>query len=286
MKSVFFLQPLICLLVISCSVHEIDTQYMSTSSQDVFHAYLESYSEPDTRVYVNEEIKILWDAKDQISLFNKATLNQKYRFTGNTGDNVGEIEKVSDPFGTGNDLPYICAIYPYLPKTGIDNKYVLTLMFPAEQSYRERSFGRGANVMISVTEEDPLRFKNAGGYLVLKFYGKDVTVSSVTLEGRNDEPLSGEATWKPAVGAVPDFAFASTAGTSITLTCNDPVTLGETKEEATEFWMVVPPTPFEKGFRLTVTNADEKVFTKETDKSLPIVRNTVLRIAPIEVKFD
>ena len=286
MKGSFFLQPLICLLAVSCSVHEFDTPDTSTSSKDIFHAYLESYSEPDTRVYVNEEIKILWDAKDQISLFNGATLNQKYRFTGSTGDSVGEFEKVTDPFGTGNNLPYVCAVYPYMSSTIIDNKDVMTLVFPAEQSYREGSFGRGANIMVSVTKDDPLRFKNAAGYLMLKFYGKDVSVSSVTLEGRNGEPLSGEATWKPAVGAVPDFAFASTKGTPLTLTCNNPVELGTDKETATVFWMVVPPTTFEKGFRLTVTNTDGETFTKETDKNVSVVRNTLLRIAPIEVKFD
>ena len=129
-------------------------------------------------------------------------------------------------------------------------------------------------------------FKNSGGYLVLKFYGKGISVSSITLEGRNEEPLSGEATWKPAIGAVPDFAFASTAGTSITLSCTEPVALGATKEEATVFWIVVPPTDFKKGIKLTVTGTDGKTITKETDKDLTIVRNTLLRVSPVEVSFN
>ena len=285
MRRDFFLQPLICLLLVSCSVHELDTQDTSTSPQDVFHAYLESYSEPDTRVYVNEKIKILWNAKDQISLF-QSTWNQKYEFKGKTGDNAGDFKDVSGGFGTGNPLPYICAVYPYMSSTNIDNKDVLTLNFPAEQFYKKGSFGLGANTMVSVTEEDPLMFKNVGGYLVLKFFGTDVSVSSITLEGRNEEPLSGDATWKPAVGAVPKFTLSSTAGASITLTCDDPVTLGAAKDEATEFWMVVPPTIFEKGIKLTITGNDGKSLTKETDKKLSIVRNTVLRISPVELKFD
>lgn len=286
MKNSSLLQPLICLLVMSCSVQDFDTR--SSSSQDVFHAYLESYSDPDTKVYVNEKIKLLWDAKDRISLFNKTTLNQQYEFKGATGDNSGDFKKVTDPFATGNDLDYICAVYPYLESTDISNSDVLTFNLPAEQTYRENSFGPGANTMVSVTEtkEEPLMFKNAGGYLVLKFYGKDISISSVTIEGRNKEPLSGKATWEPAVGAVPKFDFTSTAGTSITLTCNEPVTLGATKEEATVFWMVVPPTSFEKGFKLTVTGADGKSIIKETDKKLSIVRNTMLRISPVEVKFN
>ena len=288
MKKSFPLQSLICLLIVSCSIQEFDSQDTSSSSQDIFYAYLESYSEPDTKVYVNEKIKLLWDAKDRISVFQKLTYNQEFEFQGATGENAGEFKKTSDPFVAGYELNYICAVYPYEPSTSISNSEVLTFEFPAEQIYREGSFGHGANTMISVTKakEDPFMFKNTGGYLVLKFYGKDVSVSSVKLEGRNEEPLSGEATWKPAVGAVPKFEFTSTAGTSITLTCNAPVTLGATKEEATVFWMVVPPTTFEKGFKLTVTGADGKSLIKETDKELSIVRNTLLRISPVEVKFN
>ena len=288
MKRGFLLQSMICLLVVSCSVQEIDTPDTNASSQDVFYAYLESYSEPDTKVYVNEAIKLLWDAKDRISIFQKLSWNQEFEFQGATGDNAGEFKKTSNPFVTGLELDYVCAVYPYKSSTDINNSEVLTFEFPTEQIFREGSFGRGANTMISVTEtkEEPLMFKNAGGYLVLKFYGKDVSISSITLEGRNEEPLSGNATWKPAVGAVPKFDFTSTAGTSITLTCNEPVTLGATKEEATVFWMVVPPTTFEKGFKLTVTGADGKSLTKETDKELSIVRNTLLRISPVEVKFN
>ena len=286
MRRDIFLQPLICLLAVSCSVYDFDTQDTSTSSQDVFHAFLESYSEPDTRVYVNENIKILWDAKDRISIFQKLTYNQEYEFKGATGENSGKFEKTSNPFVVGNLLDFICAVYPYQETTGIDNNDVLKFEFPAEQIYRKDSFGPGANTMVSVTKEDPLMFKNAGGYLVLKFYGKGISVSSITLEGRNEEPLSGEATWKPAIGAVPDFAFASKAGSSITLSCTEPVALGATKEEATVFWIVVPPTDFKKGVKLTVTGTDGKTITKETDKDLTIVRNTLLRVSPVEVSFN
>ena len=290
MKRDFFLQSLICLLAVSCSVQEFDISDTNTSSKDVFHAYLESYSEPDTKVYVNEKLQLLWDANDRISLFNMVTLNQQYVFKGATGDNSGDFGKVSDPFGTGNDIPFVCAIYPYQsPQSAkIDNDDVLTLTLPAKQTYREKSFGPGANTMVSVTEtkEEPLMFKNVGGYLVLKFYGKDVSISSVTLEGRNGEVLSGEARWKPAVGAIPEFDFTAKAEGSITLSCDNPVALGTSKETATAFWLVVPPTTFEKGFKLTVTGADGKSITKETGNKVSIVRNTLLRVSPIEVKFN
>ena len=140
--------------------------------------------------------------------------------------------------------------------------------------------------MVSVTKDNPLMFKNVGGYLVLKFYGEGVAVSSIRLEGKNDEKLSGQATMKPEIGVLPKISMTETAGTSVTLTCDEPIELSADKENATVFWMVVPPTTFSKGFKLTVTGPDGKTSVKETDKSLTIIRNTLLRISPVEVKLN
>lgn len=289
MKKLLFLQALICLLVMSCSVQEPDMKGIVSPKDKVFYASLESYNDPDTRVYVDEKIKLHWDANDWISLFNKVTLNQIYVFTGETGDREGTFEKYEDPFGTGNDLNFVCAVYPYSEENKISNNGVLKVVLPAEQTYREGSFGPGANTMISCTEDDQLMFKNACGYLVLKFYGEGTSVSSVTLEGNDGELLSGKATWSPVIGEIPVIKMnpnaAKSGDNAITLTCENPVALKAAKEDATLFWIVVPPTDFEKGFTLTVTNPDGKTFVKKTDKNLSIVRNTLLRIAPIEVKF-
>ena len=286
MKRAFFLQSLISLLVVSCSVHEFDTKD-SFAQGDRIYAVLESYAESDTRVYVDENVKIRWDEDDRISLF-RSTLNEQWRYTGNTGDNAGEFVSASSQFGTGAEIDFRCAVYPYQKSTKIDSKNnILKLSLPETQTYRKESFGRGANTMVSVTEDvdNLLIFKNVGGYLVFNFYGDGVSVSSIRIEGRNGELLSGEATIRAVIGGLPQITMASTAGTSITLTC-DNIALDASEEKATEFWMVVPPTTFTKGFKLTVTGADGKEFVKESVKELPVVRNTVLRTTPLELKFD
>ena len=284
MKKCYLLQSFLCLLVVSCSINEMDTKDAFNTSDEIFYASLESYSEPDTKVYVDENVKILWDEDDRITIFNRYTYNQEYRFLGETGDNAGAFKKVpNDDFVTGNSLDHIYAIYPFLETTKISNKEVMTVTLPAEQVYREGSFGPGANVMTSATDDNNLMFKNVGGYLVLKFYGEGVSVSSIKLEGNNGELLSGKASVTQAVGGNPTAKMATTAGTSVTLFCDTPVELGATKEEATQFWLVVPPTAFASGFTLTVTDAYGAVFVKETTKNLSIARNGVLRISPIEV---
>ena len=121
--------------------------------------------------------------------------------------------------------------------------------------------------------------------LMLKLFGEGVEVSSVMLEGNGGEPLSGKSSIVMSKGGVPAVTMASTAGTSVTLACETPVALGATAEEAVVFWLVVPPTDFKEGFRLTVSDAEGRTFVKETSKSFSIVRNGVLRISPVEVVF-
>ena len=291
MKKKLFLQSFICLLAVSCTVRELDviapTPVKEEAEDIVFYADLESYSDPETRVYLDENIKILWDEADLISIFNKSTLNQKFMFDGETGENAGTFHWVRDDyFGAGNDLDYICAVYPYQESATISNSEILTLTLPEEQTYREKSFGPGTNTMVSVTDGNLLKFKNVGGYLALKFYGDDVSVSSIRLIGNNGEPLSGEGTIQLPFDNVPEIEMASTAGKTILLNCEEPVELGTTRDDATIFWMVVPPTEFTGGFTLLVTNPDGDVFVKETHVPLTIDRNGVLRIAPIEVNMN
>lgn len=281
MKRGLFLLSLSFLLAVSCTVNEFDTKVPASFGDEVFYASLESYSEPDTKVYVDEHVKILWDEKDQISIFNLTTKNQQFEFAGKTGENSGFFNPVATPDGPEDPLAFICAVYPYNNTTKINKEGVMTLNLPSQQTYREGSFGPGANTMVSATEDRLLKFKNVGGYLVLKFYGEGVSVSSIKLEGNNGELLSGKATFTPALGELPKITMDKAAGTSITLNCETPVKLGATKEEAVQFWMVVPPTVFTKGFKLTVTDPDGNEFIKETSSNLSIARNGVLRIAPI-----
>ena len=287
MKKSIFLQSMICLLAVSCTVSELDTAVPTAvegkADDVVFYASLES-SESDTRVVLDEHIKILWDPADEISIFNKSTLNQQFIFEGTEQANSGTFHWVDNGcFGAGNDLDYICAVYPYQESTTISNDGVLTLTLPAEQTYRPNSFGPGANTMVSITDGNPLRFKNVGGYLALKFYGSNVTIKTITLAGNSGEPLAGEATLALPFGEQPIIEMAQNAKKTIYLDCGtNGVQLG-TEADPTIFWLVVPPTHFEHGFTLTVTDTNGDIFVKETDKDLTIARNGVLRIKAIEV---
>ena len=284
MKRFAFYMGIAAGLVASCSTQEEDFQ---TPQQDdvIFYASFEQPANDGSRVYANEDLLLRWNADDRVSIFNKITYNQEYRFTGQTGANAGGFKKVdNDEFVTGNAITHVVSVYPYQEATTITENELIGLTLPAEQTYADNTFGLGANTMVSVSEDNVLQYKNVGGYLMLKLYGEDVSVSSITLKGNNGEKLAGNATVSMPVDGNPSVSMASDASTEITLTCETPVQLWSTAAESTQFWFVVPAVTFSKGFTVTVSG-DGGVFEKSTDRSLTIDRNNLSKMSPIEVEL-
>ena len=266
----------------ACSTKEIDIQ---TPVQDyvVFYATVEQPTEEGTKVYANKDLLLRWTADDRVSIFNKISYNQQYRFTGETGDNAGGFRKVdSDEFISGNTISHVVSIYPYQETTKISESEVITVTLPTVQSYADNSFGLGANTMVSVSSDNVLQYKNIGGYLMLKLHGKGVFVSSITLKGNNGEKLAGKASVTMPLDGIPTVEMASDAATEITLECATPVELGATAEESTQFWFVVPPVTFEKGFTVII-DTPGGMAVRSTAKSLTIERNNLSKMTAFRV---
>ena len=258
-------------------------EQMTGPDETTFYATFEQPEGAATRVYANEDLLLRWHADDRVSIFNKITYNQEYRFSGETGDNAGAFSRVdTEEFVTGNPIPHVVSVYPYQPSTRISEDEVLSVSLPDEQFYAERSFGRGANIMVSVTSDKILQYKNTGGYLVLSLYGENVSVSSIVLKGNDGEKIAGKAVVTMPLDGDPTVVTASDATDTITLTCDPSVPIGATAEACKEFWFVLPPVTFNKGFTITVSG-DGGTFVKATEKTLAIERNKVLRMSPIEV---
>ena len=237
----------------------------------------------ETKVYADENLKVLWNADDRISIFNKNSYNYQYRFDGETGANAGSLSVIPpDGFITGNDLDYVYAVYPYLEGTTISNAGELTMTLPRSQTYKENSFGIGSNIMVAVTDNSFLAFRNLCGYLCVKLYGDNIYISSITLTGNNGEKLAGKALVTATVGGMPTMSFDNAATNELTLECPTPVKIGSTAETATSFWFVVPPTSFTEGFKITVTDYKGAIFEKSTSNAIAIQRNTLESMAAIE----
>ena len=269
-------------LVASCSIRE---NFETPRPDDVtFFASIEQPVEDGARVYANEELLLRWTADDRVSIFNKNSYNQQYRFTGETGDNAGGFDKVEgSEFTTGNVIAHVVSVYPYLGSTKISESEELTVTLPAEQHYAENTFGLGANTMVSVSSDTFLLFKNIGGYLRLNLYGKGVSVRSIELRGNKGEKLAGKATVTMSSDGVPSALMADDASSVITLACDTPVTLGATADESTAFWFVVPPGTFRNGFTVSINQVSGSS-EKSTSKSIAIERNKVTKMSSLEVE--
>ena len=284
-KQLFFAALL--LLTISSCISEIDKATSIAADANkikTFYATTEG-SEPDTKVYADANMKVLWNADDRLSVFNKSTYNYQFRFAGEDGDNAGDFELI-EPSGlvSGNDLSNVYAVYPYATTNKINNAgTAITLMLPAEQAYKEHSFGIGANTMIAATNNYFLAFKNVGGYLSLRLYGDNVSVSRITLKGNNHEKIAGKAEIAVGVGTVPSVTMTNEATETISIVCDPAVKLGTSSSNYTDFWFVIPPVTFTKGFTVTVTDNLGGTFVVSTSKSFTISRSTVEWMSPLKV---
>ncbi|MBR0314229.1 MAG: hypothetical protein IJK39_03785 [Bacteroidales bacterium] len=274
------------LLLLSCSKTNSLDGVKRDGEKTIFHATVEGIPSSGTKIYSDRDLKVLWNADDRISIFNKRTYNDQYKFLGQDGDSGGDFKLIPpEGFISGNDIDHIFAVYPYVKGSNKINNSgtLLTITLPNVQTYKENSVGVGANYMVAAADDMYLQFKNVGGYLRFRFWGNNVSVSSITLEGNNGEKLAGKADVTMEVGGLPSTAMQSTATGSITLSCETPVALGSSADNATEFIFVVPPTTFTGGFKVTVTDNQGKTFTKSSTKSLTITRSKMESMGAMQV---
>lgn len=281
MKSLSLICGVGIILLVSCS-----TETMETTCTD--HPFYATIEQGDSRVYADENLMVLWHKDDRVSIFDHYSYNREYRFIGETGSNAGAFDPVDTPsFVTGNDLPHVIAVYPYAESTSVSNNENLSLTLPVVQTFSENSFGIGCNTMVSFTEDNYLRFKNVGGYLAIKLYGADVRVSSITLKGNNGELLAGDASVKADVSAPPVVVMdTDNASPEITISCETPVALSGLPAKYKEFWFVMPPVTFTKGFTVVVTDSKGNTYVKSTSKNIVVERNKLYTMSPFEIIYD
>ncbi len=271
-------------LLVSCMQINADffAQRYAAGSKDYF-AYIE---EAGTRVHLDDEMNACWTEGDEISIF-ATTFNQRFRFVGKTGDANGTFSEVSGSFFSGTALEAVYAVYPYSDDTAIEPNGVVSLTLPAVQHYAENSYGLGGNTMVAVTESPADRnlcFKNLCGYIVVKLYGEG-KVRRITLSGNNDEKIAGAALVTASFGNPPTVSMSASAATSVTLDCGEGVVVGKTPEDATAFWIAVPPVTFSHGFTLRIERDDEWAMTKTTFTRREIIRKTMNPTSPLMVDF-
>lgn len=263
---------------------------ISIADHNTLYAQIEQ--EAATKTYMDASNNIRWSSGDQVSAFMKTSLGLRYQikdeYIGKTSGYFSQVSSgLSTDLGAGTEWDHNIVYYPYsdaveAAKSG--SNYVLDVALPSEQSYAPESFGEGSMAMVAVSEDNNVTFKNVLGGMKLQLKGTQ-KVTSITLEGKNSEKLSGAA----AVTAYTDetkpaITMDSGASTSVTLNCGTGVQLSESA--ATEFIIALPPVLFSQGFTVTVTDSDSKTYTVETNKANTVLRSSLLAMPAVVLKEE
>ena len=273
-KSIILLAA--ALIPAACNKPEI-----TLPTADHYTLYAQIEQEADTKTYMDESNNIRWSKGDQIVGFMKSSLGLQFEISsssvGKTSAHFDQVGGNDVGLNAGTEWDHNIVYYPYsaaveAEKSG--SNYSLSIVLPAEQTYAEESFGEGAMAMVAVSEDNNITFRNVLGGMKLQLRGTQ-TVTSITLEGKNNEKLSGAATVTAYTDDTkPAITMASDASTSVALNCGSGVQLNEST--ATEFIISLPPVLFSQGFTVTVTDSDGKTYTVETDKANTVQRSSLL----------
>lgn len=262
------------LLFAGCTQTPIDEGVIAFRNE--FYAEIEAAANSsDSRTFLDEKIRLRWTADDRITIFKKTSYNRQFKYMGVTGANAGGFTQVStdDEFWYGATLPYNYAAYPHSDAMSFHEDGYFVLTMPAEQIYAENSVGLGANTMVAVSESGQLMFKNVGSFLRVRLWGDNQQVQSVTLTTKGEEVLAGPAKITPSLTEAPLCEMTGSTK-SITLNCTTPITVSDSEDTPTDFWIVLPPTTFADGFTVTVQNQYGNTQTFNIDQAFKFEQNT------------
>ncbi len=270
---------LACMSFFACQ-QEIDIP-----STDVFEASVEKLT---TKTSLSQDNSVLWNAEDEVVIFNKSTVNDHYKVVLSSEDAATcTLEYLHSSHNAKPvDLNHVVAFYPYSADiacvaSGNDSYTLSSVVLPTEQVYASESFASGSFPMVAVSSNSNLAFRNVCGTVMIQAKG-DVNVASVTLSGNKNEKLSGPAVITTSVDAVPSVSMTDAALQNVVLDCGDGVQLNP--EVATEFILSIPPTDFEAGFKVVVKATDGREYHLETKVANKVERSSILVMPEVTIE--
>lgn len=252
MKKFYCLISVFAVLALSACQNEDDFVSLEQKLSEVeVEATLENGT--NSRTSLNEG-KVYWEENDALSVFlgnitgQKATIikesmNDTYaQFKISAGSDVILGGGTEDDENSFSNLAY----YPYgetvtVSKQG-DN-YIVSAVFPAEQSFKDGSFGTNVYPMVAVNDGLNFGFRNVAGMIHIPLKGT-ATITKVTVESKNHK-LSGNYKITASANTVPTMEMGSDATNLITLVCGEEVALNE--NTALGFDFVLPVGTYEGG---------------------------------------
>lgn len=264
-----------------------------------------------SRVHL-DGVKTLWNKGDRIRMvwFSKGrteSTSYEFKFSGEDNAACGQFEYDLDhiPEST-NDLPALTrngvyALYPRI-KNHVQyaiSDYCLAAEIPVEQTYiADTGVAQPQVSLVSDFytfsdsgfryKEAKLYFRHMASYMVLRLWDKAGTkISSIKVGANGNEFIAGAvkvqldgeepvATPDSGLGTVRDYITLNTGNIALS---TDPA-------NPTEFFIAMASTVLSKGFTITLTDEDGKVFTQSTaERAYDMKRGQVMRMPVVETKF-
>lgn len=275
---------------------------MTTPATETQDTLIVGFEGDDTRIQLNDELRTVWNEADLVSVYFYSDANQKWQYQGQTGERVGEIKRVEAGVPTAQ-TDYVVVAYPYKDDYLLNRQTAnLITSLPAEQSYAERSYGAGGNIMVARSEFTQFSLKSVVGWLRISLTGEGKSVDGITLRGNGGEQVAGlvyvdsataEATLASEMGEASDeeqtggvgggLVFDDTIFDTVTLDCGEGVELGA---EPTEFYIALLPQTFEQGVTVEILSEGYKPMVLSTEKRVVIERNHIQPMAAVEYQAD
>ena len=273
-------------------------------SAEEFIAEAEDFG-PQTKTSLATSRKVVWSEEDQIAIFQGCSLADRFQVSDQSiGNSNGVFSFVGNPgvengdysAGTETTLETNVALYPYhdgiecsaiTDEEDVVTSYTITgVTIPANQIYAEDSFAEESFIMAAVTEgvvDHNLKFKNVCGAIKLQLKGER-TIKSISVAGKGDEVIAGEGVVTVYTdGAAPSVVMDESGEKVITLDCSEDGGVALSQEEATDFVIAVPPTPFESGFTVTITDVDDNAETFSASAGTSVERSVITLMPEIDL---
>ena len=280
MKKLITAASVVVLALTGCQ----EERFEDPGNSDNYFASVETFGS-DTKTALGENRSVVWSAEDRIAVFEGSSEGLAYKvldsYVGKSSGEFAEVEGLmTEENGAG--IEGTIAVYPFnedlTVTSGANGDYIIEgISFPVEQKYIAGSFSDEAFPMTAICENGNrnLSFKNIGGVLKLSLTGS-YSVSQITLTGNSGEPLSGSATVTLGPDGIPSITMSDDASISVSLICDPAVQLDP--DTATDFYISIPPTEFEAGFCVNITDSEGRNAIKNTEKQNNVCRSQILVI--------
>lgn len=262
------------LMAVSCKKEKANEEYTGEG----FRATTESHTgDGDSKTQLLDNLSVTWckddEIVDKIMVFSNTDSRGKI-FSAASAGTIADFDPedaVPDAFYT----PPYTAFYPESAVRGTNQIYL-----DGTQHYTMAddvlTFAVGENPMATQSNSKELPFKNLCGILKFQLYSASpCTVKSLRVTSLK----SGEQLW--GTGTVTFDGTNATLGAltggtgSITLDCGEGVGLGTSEGTPTEFMFVIPGGALSEGFTVTVTDADDEVWSKTTTANNTITKSKI-----------